>query len=281
MLTLDEADATLQDPDPGRGPTSFVDWRTRVFAPPLLLTLAWAINHTPVVFFLRGFHVWVHEVGHSAVAWFSGYRATPLPFGWANVAPVHSNFVYGGVLFLLCVLGWAGWTQRRPAPIALAVAGIAAQAWLTWRTTEWWKDEWIVFGGIGGEFVLSTLAMLLFFVRLPAWFRWGACRYVVFFLAASTLLVRWEAWLEIHKGVEELPLGSMLHGEEDPNGDMNRLLDDHGWTHAGIRRTYYLLGQGCFASLAATYVWFAFQFDRLVTAPWRRGSETGDGKLEG
>jgi hypothetical protein len=103
----------------------------------------------------------------------------------------------------------------------------------------------------------------LFFVRLPAWFRWGACRYFLFFLAASTLLDSWHLWEQIYRGIEEIPFGSMIHGEEDSNGDMNRLMSDHGWTMWEVRRTYHLLGIGCLLFVGACYAFFAARADRV------------------
>ena len=38
---------------------------------------------------------------------------------------------------------------------------------------------------MGGEFYLSTLFMMFFWVQLPDKFRWGACRYVFFFIGAT------------------------------------------------------------------------------------------------
>ena len=109
--------------------------------------------------------------------------------------------------------------------------------------------------------------MAAFFMPLPDWFKWGWCRYAVFFAGASTLLDITDLWRDVYRGVEEIPFGSLLHGEEDAGGDMNRLMDDHGWTMAQIRRNYHLLGQGCWLALGAVYLWFALCLDRAIA--WR------------
>jgi hypothetical protein len=251
------------DEEPESGPRSFDDWRVRVFVPPLLIALAFAANASPLKFFLTGFHVWMHELGHATAAWMTGRRATPLPIGWTSYDPEFSPFVYWGVLFLFGVLAWAGWTQRRFVAVGIAVVGAAAQYWMTWRTPEYTQQLWLAFCGIGGEFYLSTLFMAAFFVRLPEKFRWSICRYVVFFVAASCLLNIWLMWQKVYTGVEEIPFGTMIHGEEDAGGDMNILKDDYGWTHFQIRRTYHLLGQGCLVAFAACYAFFALRLDHL------------------
>jgi hypothetical protein len=270
MSWLTDADETIYDHEPAHGLTSFDDWRVRVFVPWTLLGLAWAINASPLQFFLRGFHVWMHELGHASAAWMTGQKASPLPIGWTSIEPGYSPTVYFGGLLLFGVLGWAGWTQRRPAAVAVALVGAAAQYWMTWRNTAHTHDLWVVFGGVGGEFYLSAGFMAFFFVRMPAKFRWGACRYLVFFIAASTLLVRHLEWMQIYRGSEDIPWGTMLHGEEDAGGDMNRLMDDHGWTQLEIRSRFHLLGQGCLTALAVMYLWFAVRADHALVQLYRR-----------
>jgi Peptidase M50B-like len=265
-------DEPVLDDDPPRGLTSFEDWRVRVFGPWALIAAAALVNSSPLGFFLRGFHVWIHEFGHATAAWMSGYRATPLPIGWANIELDPSRFVYFGGLFLCGVFAWAGWTQRRLAAVVLGVTAAIAQFWMTWRNDEFTHDLWIVAGGVGGEFYLSTACLVLFFVRLPAKFRWGVCRWPCGFVAASGLLKIGTFWWHIRQGREEIPFGSMLHGEEDPNGDMNRLIDDHGWTQAGIIDHYSSLGVACLLAWAMVYVWFALRADLEVRRWWgRRG----------
>ncbi len=263
------------DNEPDSGWRSFDDWRVRVVAPLLLIGLAAAVNASPLVFFLRAFHIWIHELGHSSAAWMTGRFAIPLPLGWSSVDPSFSAFVYGGVLFLFGLLGWAGWTQQRYAAVAIALVGAAAQYWMSWRMPEHTQQFWITFCGVGGEFYLSALFMAAFFVRLPESFRWGMCRYFVFFVAASAFIAIWMNWRKVYSGVEEIPFGSMIHGEEDVGGDMNILKDDYGWTNFQIRRTYYLLGNGCIVAFAACYAFFALRIDHLPLL-FRRPENTAE-----
>lgn len=256
------ADFVIPDDEPPW--LRFDDWRVNTFVPPLLLALTWAVTVSPLGFFLRGFHVWMHEFGHAVPSWLAGWRATPLPFGWTPVEQEHSNFVYFGLLLLLALLFVAGLKERKVWPMIAAVALAGLQAFMTWRLPEHRKEFWMVFGGVGGEFVLSTLLMLAFWVQLPEKFKWGACRYVCFILGATALVAIWTRWSDVYRGLEEIPFGSMINGEEDAAGDMNRLMDDYGWRKADIRRNYYRLGLGCWLALGVMWLAFTLRLNRLA-----------------
>lgn len=248
----------------------FDDWRVNTFVPPLLLGLVWLVHLTPLKFFLAGFHVWMHEFGHATAAWWCGFRATPLPFGWTPVEPVYSHFVYWGLLLLLALLFGAGLKERKAWPMVAAVALAGLQFYMTWRMPEHRQEFWwSAFGGVGGEFYLSTLFMMFFWVQLPDKFKWGTCRYVFFLIGATAFLNIWLRWRDIYAGLEEIPFGSMINGEEDQAGDMNKLMDGYGWKKFDIRRRYLLLGYGCWAALGAMWVLFALRSNKA--ADWLAG----------
>ncbi|MDB6114378.1 MAG: hypothetical protein JWQ62_1323, partial [Lacunisphaera sp.] len=253
-------------------PLSFDSWLVNLLALPLILGFAWLINQTPLVFLLRGFHIWMHEFGHATVAWLTGHRALPLPIGWTSVEPERSNFVYFGVLFLLGVLLVAGWKERKIWPILLAVAIAPVQFYMTWRMPEYRADLWLAFGGVAGEFWLSALLLALFYVQFPDKFRWEFCRYFFAFLGASTFLNIFIFWRHVKTGTESIPWGSMVQGEEDGGGDMNILRDDYGWNNHFITNTYNGLGAACIAFLVIVYLVFALRLDRVagrfVVALW-------------
>jgi hypothetical protein len=247
----------------------FDDWRVNTFVPPLLLALTWAITASPLGLLLKGFHVWMHEFGHAVPSWLSGWRATPLPFGWTPVEQVHSNFVYFGLLLLFVILFGAGLRERKVWPMLAAVGLAGLQFHLTWRLPEARKEFWMVWGGVGGEFALSTLFMMAFWVQLPEKFRWGACRYVFFFIGATAFLNIWMLWRDVYRGIEEIPFGTLINGEEDGGGDMNRLMDDYGWKKFDIRRNYWLLGVWCWVALGLMWLLFALRLNRV--ADWVAG----------
>lgn len=244
---------------------AFDNWKVNAFVPPLLLILAFAANKSPLGFLLKGFHVWMHELGHASGAWMTGRRATPLPFGWTPVEDEFSWFVYFGLLFLFAVLFVAGWRERKVWPMIAAVGLAVVQFFMTFRMNahqqEFW---WGGFGGVGGEFYLSTLFMMFFWVQMPEKFRWGLCRYVVFFLSASAFLNIYLFWRDVNRGLEGIPWGSMIGGEDDANGDMQRLKQDYGWTFRDFRFKFLALGNGCWVALAGMYAIFALGLNKVA-----------------
>lgn len=250
-------------------PLAFDNWKVNVLVPPLLLGLAWLLQLTPLRFLLTGFHVWMHEFGHATAAWLCGRRATPLPFGWTPVEPELSKGVYFGVLFLLVVFFIVGLRERKVWPMLAALVLAALQYHMTWRIPEARQEFWWgAFGGVGGEFYLSTLFMLSFWVQMPDKFKWGACRYVFFLIGATAFLNIWFRWIEVHRGLEEIPFGSMINGEDDKGGDMNKLMDAYGWKKVDIRNTYFQLGIGCWIALGVMWLLFALRLNRVADAVW-------------
>jgi hypothetical protein len=248
----------------------FDNWKVNTFVPPLLLGGVWLVNLTPLKFLLTGFHVWMHEFGHATAAWLCGFRATPLPIGWTPVEPVYSHFVYFGLLLMFGILFTAGWLERKVWPMVAAVALAGLQFYMTWRMPDHRQEFWYgAFCGVGGEFYLSTLFMMSFWVQLPEKFKWGACRYVFFFIGATAFLNIWLRWGDIYRGLEEIPFGSMINGEGDQGGDMNKLMDGYGWKKFAIRRNYYQLGLGCWAALGI--MWAVFLLRLNLAADWVAG----------
>lgn len=238
------------------------DWDPRNFyspwitflAPPIVVGLAWLVNASPLQFMLRAFYIWIHEFGHATVAWMSGFKALPLPLGWTSISPSREDFVYWGVLFLLGVFFVAGWKERRIWPLIIAPVVAAGQWWMTWRMEDWQIEMWIDFAGVGGEFYLSALMVALFFVNLPDKFRWGTCRYLFLFMGAACFIETYSFWRDVYVGLEEIPWGTMIHGEGDEGGDMNKLRDGWGWSRQRIYRTYNALGQACLFAVGGIYL---------------------------
>jgi hypothetical protein len=261
-----EPDLSVLISEERRNPlTDFESATTTVLAPPLLFGLAWLVVVSPLGFFLKGFHVWMHELGHALPAWLSGRMAVPLPLGWTSVREEFSLFVYAALSALLLALFVAGWRERRIWALVIAAGLLLLQNYMTWFMPEpaqqfWWSAV----GGIAGEFALSALGMALFFIQLPEKFRWGACRYLVFLLCAACFIQAYRFWGDVYRGLEDIPYGSMIHGEDDPNGDLDKLRHDHGWTQSQIRRTFYALGNGCLVALGAVYAVFALRLNRLA-----------------
>lgn len=261
-------------PPPGEPGIDFGSFESPLIdaaAPPVVAGLAILATVSPLGFLLMGFQVWVHEFGHATVAWLCGKRALPLPIGWTNIAFERSLFVYFGVLFLLALLFVAGWRERKALPMAVALAIALLQAYMTWWLPEETARMWITFAGVGGEFYLSTAAIVLFYFQLPEKFRWGICRYLFLFLAASRFYSSFTFWRRVRRGMEGIPYGSMVNGEDDQSGDMDTLAGDFHWSQHEIIARYNHLATACLVVLVVVYVLFAAGLGRRLRRmplPW-------------
>lgn len=244
----------LEDPMSEWDPRNFHSRWINLLAPPLVVGLAWIITQSPLKFFFQAFFIWIHEFGHATVAWMSGYKALPLPLGWTTISPEKQDFVYWGILFLLTVFFVAGWKERRIWPLILAPVIAVAQWWMTWKVPEWRTEMWIDFGGVGGEYYLSAAMVAAFFVNLPEKFQWGSCRYLFLFMGGACFIDSFLFWREVAAGTEDIPWGSMIHGDGDEGGDMNKLHQGWGWPIQKIQQTYNTLGNACILTLALVYL---------------------------
>ncbi|MEO0948305.1 MAG: hypothetical protein AAFY11_09205, partial [Cyanobacteria bacterium J06641_5] len=117
-------------------------------------------------------------------------------------------------------------------------------------------------------FYLSALMLLGFYFRLPDRWRWDFYRYPVLVLAAITFWKNFWRWHLIELGRESIPFGTLLGGEGDANGDMNRLLD-WGWSAQRIVNSYSTLGDICLLAIVVTYVVFLIKFNPQRWFHWR------------
>lgn len=268
MIPVDERDESratggISTPGP-LDPRSFDSAAVNAFALPLVAGLAILVKISPVGFLLEGFHVWIHEFGHASVAWLSGRKAIPLPIGWTNVEHDKSILVYGGLLFLIGAMGVAGWRERRLWPMVLAAALFSAQTYMTWFLPDDRAHMWMIFGGVGGEFYIAAAMVGLFYFEFPEKFMWGGCRYVFLFVGAGSFFDSYVFWKKVKHGLEGIPYGTMINGEDDGGGDMNILKDDYHWTQHRIIATYNHLADGCLVAVLIVYVFYNLRLNRLL-----------------
>ena len=181
---------------------------------------------------------------------------------------IASWFLFGSqsnpMIFLLLIavgglLAWLGWSGRSPALVLAGATLVLAQIVLTLLTGSDRQELFFVAGGIGGEFVIGTLLVLLWFGRLPAWLRWGALCVGMLTLVFNTL-----AWHRYAADPSQLPLGTAIHGRGDSNGDLNRLMRGLDWSPEQLIDATLSLSRVCLFLLAVSWVW-------AVWRAWRSG----------
>ena len=219
---------------------------------------------------LRPAQIWIHEFGHATVAWLAGHQATPLPFGWTNVGEDRSLIVYFCFLALLLVFCWTGWREQKRWVMGIAGVLAIVQFYMTWVMSIDTFLMWLSFGGVGGEFYLSTLLMVCFYFPLPNKFRWDFWRYITLLFAACTFVESFRMWHNIKTGSADIPWGTMLGGQGDAGGDMNNL-SAFGWSDLQIVNTYSHLGNICLFILIGIYIFFLFR--SLQNRSWRQLSK--------
>ncbi|PSN13521.1 hypothetical protein C7293_15645 [filamentous cyanobacterium CCT1] len=230
---------------------------------PVLLLAGMLMNAMPIVnALLWGIKIWIHEFGHATVAWLAGRRAIPLPIGWTSVDPRRSLFVYLGILVLLGLLYWAGRREQKRWPMVLAVVLAIVQFLMTWLLPANAFDMLLSFGGVGGEIYLSALLMVSFYFPLPEYFRWDFYRFPVVLGAAFCFWGQVWLWQQVPRGRASIPFGS-LWGEAD-HGDMNQLINVHGWTPGDIIGTYSAIAHLCLFAIVAVYGYTLFRQHREI-----------------
>ncbi|WP_069791183.1 J domain-containing protein [Cyanobacterium sp. IPPAS B-1200] len=223
---------------------------------PIAGAIALAFSFAEVLTWFIG--MWVHEFGHATIAWFSGYRAM-ITFGATITTLEKSNFVYFGILFLLGLTFYTGWKEKKNSPMIVAVILIILQFIFTWIVSYSDYVTLMAFGGIGGEFYLSTLLIIAFYWRLPEKFYWDFWRFGSVAIGAITFFSSFTKWHNIKVGRDNIPWGTLWGGRGDSGGDLNILNDYSGWSANQIIGTYVSLSNICLMVIIGFYLFHLFK----------------------
>lgn len=214
--------------------------------------------------------MWAHEVGHALASLLVGVWAVPLPFVTFSLGTQS-----GSALVVVGLgLAWFAWTALRDRLVARGL--LALLLLLPWLVLGLGGDddartEWIVYMGVGGEFVLGALLMLAFFHRLDTRPAWDLVRYACLVAGAAVFMPSWMFWSAVEIGAQPIPWGSAIGGGEDTGGDLNRLVA-MGWPIESLIASFMDLARACLALIGVHWVWAAVRGwmdrDGLVAA-WR------------
>ena len=228
-----------EDEDADAGFLLVVPPRVELALLPGLFALCWAFASTTfgeILSFLP--RLQFHELGHALAAWWTGRRALPLPIGFTAWSEERSTLLVGMQVLFLALLALHGVRERKPLPVATATAlGVALGIGLTTPLAV--SEGWVIAAGQVGETLLPGVFVAAFHLRLPRRIRWDFWRWLVVLVALFALASAVRTGWQIAAGERPLPWGALLGNESD--GDLNRLVAEHGWTEPGLRRMFGVL----------------------------------------
>ena len=210
------------------------------------------------------FAIPVHEMGHALSGWLSGRRVIPVG---ALILMAGMTFYFSFerslTVYLLLLAGLLRLFVFACRRSSVGLGGLALllmllQFKMTWAQSATQAKMLFTLGGLTGEYLLSTLLVLAYFYRLPLP-RWDFFRYLALMAGTYVLASAWWLWHRIAKGRAEMPLGSFLNGRGDSGGDLNQLMEVHGWTQSQLLQYFKHLGSICLWVVLVHYLWAGFR----------------------
>lgn len=198
-----------------------------------------------------------HEVGHAAASWLSSRIAIPLPFFtfWFD-----DQSVLMGVI-VASVLGWVLFhTYREKNWFMLASASVVTLAWAvtTFLIPPTRTLMWQILSGALGELVFGAFILVAFHFALPDRLRWDFWRWIALIPAGLCFTQATMLWRTVSSDVSQMPWGAAIGSESD--GDMNRLVQQHGWTANDLADFYLNVAYLGLIALAIAYTYAAYRF---------------------
>ncbi len=227
--------------------------RLQTVAVPLALLVATGIVSSDS---LRGLgriflSMWIHELGHATVSWFTGFFALPGP--WRTVTfETRSVLVYLVVLAALVAWGAVATLKRRWASVGAAALLVLVQAIGTWLLRPDRAAMWIVFGGDAGAMVIGSLLVGTVFVPRGHRFHQGWLRWGFLWIGAVALMDPSRTWWDARQDFAAIPFGD-IHGVG--LSDASKLVDVYQWGADELIARYTALSALCLGAL--TFVWAA------------------------
>jgi hypothetical protein len=237
---------------PGDADEAALEHRVRLFAPPLVLGLAWLAMQSEGLrsLFRLVSSMWLHELGHAVAAWVTGFVAFPGPWR-TSIEDERSRMFIVVVAAALAAGAWWYWRQdRRRLAVILGVT-LLAQLVLSFLVSEHHAKGFILFGGDAGALVFGTVLVATFWsspgTKLhDGWLRWGFLP-----LGALGFFDPFTLWWRARRDPDVIPFGEI---EGVGHSDPSRLADDHGWSVKLLVSRYVLLGVVCLLVMIVLYV---------------------------
>lgn len=198
-----------------------------------------------------------HEMGHATASWISSRIAIPLPFFtfWFD----DQSVLMGSIV--AAVLGWLLFhTYREKNWFMLASASMVTLAWavMTFLIPPAQTLMWQILSGALGELVFGSFILVAFHFALPDRLRWDFWRWIILIPAGLCFTQAVMVWRTVSSDVSQMPWGSAIGSESD--GDMNRLVQQHGWSANELADFYLNVAYLGLTALAIAYAYAAYRF---------------------
>jgi Zn-finger nucleic acid-binding protein len=198
-----------------------------------------------------------HEVGHATASWLSSRIAIPLPFFtfWFDDQSVLMGLIVAGVL------GWLLFhTYREKNRFMFASASVVTLAWAvaTFVIPPMQTLMWQILSGALGELVFGAFILVAFHFALPDRLRWDFWRWIILIPAGLCFTQAAMLWRTVSSDVSQMPWGSAIGSESD--GDMNRLIQQHGWSANDLADFYLNVAYLGLAALVIAYGYAVYRF---------------------
>lgn len=244
-LSREERRALLDTGDPHLGSTRLPydePWST-LLTLPLCLLLGVALSAIPFGRLLAmPMRIQFHELGHALPAWLSGRMAVPLPCGFTFWSEETSPLTHLLVLAFSASLVVLGLRERRYFSVVIAVCIELLHFVFSVVLTESATMRLVLLDGCAGEMWIAGFVLVSFYFRAPDRFRWDFFRFLFVVPAAITLVDSLHMWIAVRSGVEAAPVGSIMGTVGDGTGDLERLMNDHGYALEALVRGYVSFG---------------------------------------
>ena len=153
--------------------------------------------------------------------------------------------------------------ERRPLGAAVALFFVLVFLLLAVVLPAERSRMLVLFGGLAGELVLSTLVIVAFYVPLADRRHWEFFRFVLLLPAVACWLAAVELWVRVGRGTRDLsslarparfdPTGSYLGTPGDGSGDLERLMSEFHFDQVALSGVYGRLALFTVACVGLTY----------------------------
>lgn len=202
----------------------------------------------------------VHELGHAAAAWFTGYWA--IPTLWKTLVAEERGFVMP--LVLAGAIGWmtyGAWRRENRGLVALGAMLLLLQAFGTLVLRPRTAEMLFTWGGDGVGMMLATALMCAFFFGKDTQLYKGSLRWGFLVIGAAAFTDMFSVWWAARSDFGRVPFGEM---EGVGLSDATKLVDLYGWEAGQMIRRYVATGIACLAVLAAVYAWGVRQAGKRI-----------------